>query len=163
QPEIERLARDAPPDDVAALEGAARAVGALFAGGAMPPAITAAVREAYARLGEPPAAVRSSATAEDLPGASFAGQMETYLNVRGGRVARKAVMTGRREEGTALLPVPAALQEQPVLGPAQVEALVGLGRRAAARYGSPQDVEWVLTRGRPYLVQSRPITSLFPL
>src|SRR5207248_1595259 len=67
QPEIERLARDAPPDDVAALEGAARAVGALFAGGAMPPAITAALREAYARLGEPPAAVRSSATAEDLP------------------------------------------------------------------------------------------------
>src|SRR5262245_19826386 len=91
QPEIERLARDAPPGDMAALEGAARAVAALFDGGAMPALITAAVREAYARLREPPVAVRSSATAEDLPGASFAGQMETYLNVRGAEAVLAAV------------------------------------------------------------------------
>ena len=38
---------------------------------------------AYQRLGSPPVAVRSSATAEDLPEASFAGQQETFLNVSG--------------------------------------------------------------------------------
>ena len=53
------------------------------------PALDAAIRAAYARLcadnggGEVSVAVRSSATAEDLPDASFAGQQETYLNVTG--------------------------------------------------------------------------------
>src|SRR5687768_10535013 len=63
QPEIERLARAAPPDDMAALTGAADAIGALFAKAIMPPEIAAAIREAYATLREPPVAVRSSATA----------------------------------------------------------------------------------------------------
>ena len=51
-----------------------------------PESVADAVRDAYARLesgGEGPVAVRSSATAEDLPGASFAGQQDTYLNVAG--------------------------------------------------------------------------------
>jgi len=51
-----------------------------------PPELEEAVREAYAKLqenGEVAVAVRSSATAEDLPEASFAGQQETYLNVNG--------------------------------------------------------------------------------
>ena len=46
-------------------------------------AICAAYRELCRRLGETDVAVRSSATAEDLPDASFAGQQETYLNIRG--------------------------------------------------------------------------------
>jgi rifampicin phosphotransferase len=46
-----------------------------------PPALVAAVSEAYRGLGGGPVAVRSSATAEDLPGASFAGQQDTYLGV----------------------------------------------------------------------------------
>lgn len=55
---------------------------------AFPEELSAAIREAYERLcheygGEADVAVRSSATAEDLPDASFAGQHETYLNVRG--------------------------------------------------------------------------------
>lgn len=50
---------------------------------AMPAHIAADIREAYARLGEGPVAVRSSATAEDLPEASFAGQQSTFLNVVG--------------------------------------------------------------------------------
>jgi len=55
----------------------------------IPDDIVREVRDAYRRLSdrlgrEPEVAVRSSATAEDLPGASFAGQQETYLNVRGG-------------------------------------------------------------------------------
>ena len=51
-----------------------------------PEPVADAVRDAYARLesgGDGPVAVRSSATAEDLPGASFAGQQDTYLNVAG--------------------------------------------------------------------------------
>ena len=49
----------------------------------VPDAVTSAALGAYAALGRGPVAVRSSATAEDLPGASFAGQQDTYLNVSG--------------------------------------------------------------------------------
>lgn len=49
----------------------------------MPTNIRIAVADAYARLGAGPVAVRSSATAEDLPGAAFAGQQDSYLNVVG--------------------------------------------------------------------------------
>ncbi len=50
----------------------------------VPPRIIAAVEQAYAALGKAtPVAVRSSATAEDLPFASFAGQQDTYLNIIG--------------------------------------------------------------------------------
>jgi rifampicin phosphotransferase len=47
----------------------------------MPADIRAEITNAYADLGAGPVAVRSSATAEDLPGATFAGQQDTYLNV----------------------------------------------------------------------------------
>jgi rifampicin phosphotransferase len=50
---------------------------------AIPDAVAAEALVAYAALGRGPVAVRSSATAEDLPGASFAGQQDTYLNVIG--------------------------------------------------------------------------------
>ncbi len=69
--------------DTTALEEAARTISALFAAGATPPPIAEALAAAYAGLHNAPVAVRSSATAEDLPGASFAGQQETYLNIRG--------------------------------------------------------------------------------
>jgi phosphohistidine swiveling domain-containing protein len=49
----------------------------------LPPVVVTAVLEAYRSLGGGPVAVRSSATAEDLPGASFAGQQDTYLGVKG--------------------------------------------------------------------------------
>jgi phosphoenolpyruvate synthase/pyruvate phosphate dikinase len=52
----------------------------------MPDDIVEAIGRAYAELGEGnllPVAVRSSATAEDLPEMSFAGRQETYLNMRG--------------------------------------------------------------------------------
>ncbi len=48
-----------------------------------PEGVAAAVRGTYRALGGGPVAVRSSATAEDLPGASFAGQQDTFLNVAG--------------------------------------------------------------------------------
>src|SRR5690606_40091400 len=54
----------------------------------LPPGLEQAIRDGYAEMqqregGEFTVAVRSSATAEDLPDASFAGQQETYLNVHG--------------------------------------------------------------------------------
>ncbi|HWI64044.1 MAG TPA: PEP/pyruvate-binding domain-containing protein [Symbiobacteriaceae bacterium] len=55
------------------------------------PDLEAAIRREYAELGEPAVAVRSSATAEDLADASFAGQQETFLNVRGGDALLQAV------------------------------------------------------------------------
>jgi pyruvate,water dikinase len=75
------------------LEHASQAIGALFAAGRMPPEVAGAIAQAYGALpGHIPAvAVRSSATAEDLPEASFAGQQETYLNVSGPAAVLAAV------------------------------------------------------------------------
>ncbi len=53
--------------------------------------LRAAIARAYQAMGSPAVAVRSSATAEDLPDASFAGQQETYLNVRGEHAVVAAV------------------------------------------------------------------------
>ena len=51
--------------------------------GPIPADIERAITTAYAELGRGPVAVRSSATAEDLPGAAFAGQQDTFLDVEG--------------------------------------------------------------------------------
>jgi len=81
------------PDQPATLEEASRRIGSLFAQSAMPEDIAEAIRQAYADLGggDLPVAVRSSATAEDLPEMSFAGQQETYLNVHGEAMVLEAV------------------------------------------------------------------------
>ena len=73
------------PDQPNTLEEASRQIGRLFVQGSIPAELAATIREAYATLGSSdlPVAVRSSATAEDLPELSFAGQQETYLNMRG--------------------------------------------------------------------------------
>ncbi|MCP9000368.1 PEP-utilizing enzyme [Pseudarthrobacter sp. RMG13] len=57
----------------------------------VPPDVDAAVREAYAKLGSGPVAVRSSATAEDLPFASFAGQQDSFMDVMGAGAVVEAV------------------------------------------------------------------------
>ncbi|MFI6845247.1 phosphoenolpyruvate synthase [Kitasatospora sp. NPDC050467] len=81
--QIDLLNGGAPLDEVGA------AIRAAMLGTPLPPALEEELAEAYARLGreadweDPDVAVRSSATAEDLPEASFAGQQDTYLNVRG--------------------------------------------------------------------------------
>ncbi len=68
-------------------EARSAAIRQLFSSGEMPTELVESISHAYADLvrtvGDLPLAVRSSATAEDLPGASFAGQQDTYLNVRG--------------------------------------------------------------------------------
>jgi pyruvate,water dikinase len=68
------------------LDGASAQIRSLIEGGTIPDDIAAAIRQCYGELGadDPAVAVRSSATAEDLPELSFAGQQDTYLNVRGG-------------------------------------------------------------------------------
>jgi rifampicin phosphotransferase len=71
---------------------AAARIRELFAGQPLPDATAAAIASAYAALGDDvPVAVRSSATVEDLPGMSAAGQHDTYLNVRGGATVLDAV------------------------------------------------------------------------
>ncbi|MFP4640106.1 MAG: phosphoenolpyruvate synthase [Guyparkeria sp.] len=75
-------------DDVAALESAGRRIREWVSGGEMPEDLAEEIAAAYRELGEtygenPDVAVRSSATAEDLPSASFAGQQESYLNISG--------------------------------------------------------------------------------
>lgn len=92
QPAIDAALAAADPDDQAALASAAAAIQARFDGGSLLDALSAAMLTAYASLGDMPAvAVRSSATAEDLPGRSFAGQQETLLNVRGADALLAAV------------------------------------------------------------------------
>jgi phosphoenolpyruvate synthase/pyruvate phosphate dikinase len=227
----------------------------------MPDDIGAAILRSVAQLGEQAAyAVRSSATAEDLPTASFAGQQDTYLNVvgparilehisrcwaslfteravayrlRNGFDQRKvqmavivqrmvfpqaagvlftadpvtsnrkivaveavfglgeALVSGRvnadvyqvREGeivakgiaikqlaveaspagGTHELPIEAERQEKPALTDAQVVHLAQLGRRIERHFGLPQDIEWCFVDGVFQFVQSRPITTLFPI
>ena len=76
-------------NDVVALAHAGRDIRAQVEAAPLPAALEQAIRDAYAALSaesgvtDPDVAVRSSATAEDLPEASFAGQQETFLNVRG--------------------------------------------------------------------------------
>jgi pyruvate,water dikinase len=74
-------------DDVGALAKAGASIRAMVEKAALPPELERQIREAYERVakddGQASFAVRSSATAEDLPDASFAGQQETYLNIRG--------------------------------------------------------------------------------
>jgi pyruvate, water dikinase len=79
-------ARLAPLDvaDVTALAQAGAEIRAWIEAASLPPALETGLRTAYAGLGDTVSvAVRSSATAEDLPDASFAGQQETYLHIRG--------------------------------------------------------------------------------
>jgi pyruvate,water dikinase len=79
-------------NDPAALDRASEQIQSLIAQGKIPLGIGGAIRQWYGALGaDVPVAVRSSATAEDLPGMSFAGQLDSYLNIRGGDEVIEAV------------------------------------------------------------------------
>ncbi|MGZ5329487.1 MAG: rifamycin-inactivating phosphotransferase [Actinomycetota bacterium] len=228
---------------------------------AIPDDLAEAITRPLARLGDRAAyAVRSSATAEDLPTASFAGQQDTFLNVvgpaailqhvsrcwaslfteravtyrqrngfdhrkvhmavvvqqmvfpqaagilftadpvtsnrnvasveasfglgealvsglvnpdvykvRDGEVVARAVATKQvaihasPAGGTQKQAIEPERQEQPALTDAQVVRLAQLGRRIEAHFGRPQDIEWCLVGDEFQIVQSRPITTLFPI
>ena len=257
---LDRLSR-LKPDDREAIRALSAEIRRTLEGIAIPDDLAAAITRALARLGEQAAyAVRSSATAEDLPTASFAGQQDTYLNVvgpaailqhvsrcwaslfteravtyrlrngfdhrkvhmavvvqqmvfpqaagilftadpvtgnrkvasveasfglgealvsglvnadvykvRDGEVVAKAVATKQLAihaspaGGTQEQAIEPERQEQPALTDAQVVRLAQLGRRIEAHFGRPQDIEWCLVDDDFQIVQSRPITTLFPI
>ncbi|MDR1072407.1 MAG: hypothetical protein LBL45_01870, partial [Treponema sp.] len=83
QPHINKLLDGIDSNNTSRLEDISTRIGMLFHDGEIPQEVAAAIKTAYAGLGNIAVAVRSSATAEDLPDASFAGQQETYLNIQG--------------------------------------------------------------------------------
>ncbi|WP_257450182.1 phosphoenolpyruvate synthase [Archangium lipolyticum] len=249
--------------DVEAARRAAESTRAALGRAPIPPAVADAVLATWRELGtEACWAVRSSATAEDLPDASFAGQQDTYLNIRGAEALLDAVrrcwvslfteravlyrarsgfghrgvklsvviqrmvlpevsgilftadpISGRRgtvsidagfglgealvsglinadlykvdketggilevrvgdkalairprpEGGTWEERLPEATRRARALDDAALRELVALGVRIETHYGKPQDIEWCIEAGRLYVVQTRPITSLYPL
>ena len=235
------------PDDGEAIRGLCAELREAIEGLVLPGDLADAIESALAAHGAAAAyAVRSSATAEDLPTASFAGQQDTFLNVAGTasilrhvvrcwaslfteraatyriqqgidhRAVRMAVVVQRmiapQASGVLFTADPltgnrkvAAVEAIPGLGEAlvsgraradgwrvragaivdrsvgtkddaadgspprqaltdeQVLELVELGRRIEARFGRPQDIEWCLADGAFHFVQSRPITTLFPV
>ncbi|MHB8612310.1 MAG: rifamycin-inactivating phosphotransferase [Candidatus Dormibacteraceae bacterium] len=257
---LDRLSR-LDSDDREVIRTLSAVIRRTLEGIAIPDDVAAAITRSLARLGEQAAyAVRSSATAEDLPTASFAGQQDTYLNVAGpaailqhvsrcwaslfteravtyrlrngfdhrkvhmavvvqqmvfpqaagilftadpvtssrkvasveatfglgealvsglvnpdmykvrdGEVVAKTVATKQPAihaspaGGTQEEPNDSQRQEQPALTDAQVVRLVELGRRIEAHFGQPQDIEWCLVDDDFQVVQSRPITTLFPI
>ncbi|MGC1215661.1 MAG: rifamycin-inactivating phosphotransferase [Micromonospora sp.] len=257
---IEQLSR-LHPDDREAIRTHSAEIRRTIEGIVLPDDLAAAITRAVTRLGEQAAyAVRSSATAEDLPTASFAGQQDTYLNVMGpaailrhvsrcwaslfteravtyrqrngidhrtvhmavvvqkmvfpqvagvlftadpvtsnrkvasveasfglgealvsglvnadayrvrdGAIIDKAIAAKRLAVhalpagGTTEQAIDPERQEQPALTDAQVVRLVRLGRRIEAHFGHPQDIEWCLVENDFQFVQSRPITTLFPI
>ena len=86
---LAELPADAEPG---AYEEPSARIRALFGSVALPDAVAKEVLDARLLLGQAPVAVRSSATAEDLEGASFAGQQDTYLNVQSTAALLAAVM-----------------------------------------------------------------------
>lgn len=228
---------------------------------AIPEDICSEITRYLEQLGERNAyAVRSSATAEDLPTASFAGQQDTYLNIIGskailqhirkcwaslytdraviyrlqngfdhrkvwlsviiqkmifpdtagimftadpvtsnrkilsidasfglgealvsglvnadvyklcnGKVIDKRVSTKKlaiyalKEGGTKEQEIEPAMQNKQALPDEQILQLERIGRKIEEHFGSPQDIEWCLADNTFYIVQSRPITTLYPI
>ena len=80
-----------PRDDLSATAETSRKIRTALQNAFFPEPVATAILKAYDRLGGPAVAVRSSATAEDLPTATFAGQQETILNVIGEQALLEAV------------------------------------------------------------------------
>jgi len=89
--------------------------------------------------------------------------------VRDGEVVAKTVATKQLAihpspaSGTREQTIETKRQQRPALTDAQVVRLSQLGRRIEAHFGRPQDIEWCLVGNRFEIVQSRPITTLFPI
>ncbi len=248
-------------DDPDALQAASNAIRNHFSASAIPDEIATAITDAYVKLGRSAVAVRSSATAEDLPDLSFAGQQDTYLNVLGdnallaaivrcwsslwtaraigyrarnqippdevalavvvqamvqseasgvlftanpltglrtetvidatvglgealvsglvepdhyvvdvgaGRISRKTLgakaLSIRSQAGGGTSTQTEAAVDRAALPDAVILELATLGQQVARAYqGEPQDIEWGWADGRLYLLQARPITSLYPI
>jgi len=80
---IRELLKPLDVNDSKQLQQVATEIKQVILDATMPPELANEIKEAYIRMGKGLVAVRSSATAEDLPEASFAGQQRTFLNVQG--------------------------------------------------------------------------------
>jgi pyruvate,water dikinase len=91
------------------------------------------------------------------------------FKVRHGEVVARSIAAKQRAVealpagGTQEVAIDSQRQQQPALTDAQVVRLVQLGRRIEAHFGRPQDIEWCLADDDFRIVQSRPITTLFPV
>ncbi|HAS27678.1 MAG TPA: phosphoenolpyruvate synthase, partial [Dehalococcoidia bacterium] len=81
--EIQTLLDSLDIEDTKQLQRVSTIIKQMFLDSCVMPELAVKIKEAYKQLGEGLVAVRSSATAEDLPEASFAGQQSTYLNIEG--------------------------------------------------------------------------------
>ena len=89
--EIRKLLKDVDANDSRALQDASYHIKEKFVSVAMPEHMVKEIQTSYRKLGGGLVAVRSSATAEDLPDASFAGQQRTFLNIQGEESVVRAV------------------------------------------------------------------------
>ena len=88
---IRQLLKSVDVNDSKKLQQVAKQVQQVILAAGMPPELADEIRKAYSKLGGGLVAVRSSATAEDLPEASFAGQQRTFLNLKGEEAVVSAV------------------------------------------------------------------------
>ncbi|MFG1619682.1 PEP/pyruvate-binding domain-containing protein [Nonomuraea wenchangensis] len=78
------------------------------------------------------------------------------------RLAHKRTRLDRRGTRLVTSDVPAAARDQPALDDATAGLLAELGKRIADVRGGPQDVEWAIADGRPWILQARPVTATPP-
>ncbi|WP_019850186.1 phosphoenolpyruvate synthase [Desulfitobacterium sp. PCE1] len=89
--------------------------------------------------------------------------------VRNGQVVDKKIATKKlaiyalKDGGTQAREIEPEQQNRQVLTDEQILSLTGLGRKIEAHFGCPQDIEWCLVDHTFYIVQSRPITTLYPI
>lgn len=91
---------------------------------------------------------------------------DTYQVASDGRVrrtiARKATRLDRDDLGVTTSDVPPEQQTLPTLDDATAATLASLGRRIAALFEGPQDIEWAIANGMIWILQARPITASTP-
>ncbi|MFS0838737.1 phosphoenolpyruvate synthase [Paenibacillus sp. 1P03SA] len=77
--------------------------------------------------------------------------------------AKKLAIYGRKEGGTETRQIDPGQQKDQILTEQQIVRLARIGRQIEAHFGCPQDIEWCLVDDTFYIVQSRPITTLYPI
>ncbi|MEV0630876.1 PEP/pyruvate-binding domain-containing protein [Nonomuraea wenchangensis] len=91
---------------------------------------------------------------------------DAYRVAADGTVTRalgdKRTRLDRRGDRLVTSDVPAAARDQPALDDATVSSLAELGKQIADVRGGPQDVEWAIADGRPWILQARPVTATPP-
>ncbi|GBG08304.1 phosphoenolpyruvate synthase [Paenibacillus agaridevorans] len=76
---------------------------------------------------------------------------------------KKIAIHGRQEGGTETREIHPGQQKSQTLTEQQILELAGIGKRIETHFGYPQDIEWCLADDTFYIVQSRPITTLYPI